>query len=57
MHSRRYDNADDGAWVDDDEPARYGAFTLEDGSVIIYDTLNDEAWIQSDVGRQLRELV
>ena len=27
---------------------RYGAFTTGDGDVVVYDTDNPEAWLQSD---------
>lgn len=34
-----------------EELGRYADFELEGGAVIIYDTLNEEAWIQSQAGR------
>lgn len=56
MATRRFDDVDDGAWVDEDEPARYAALTLEDDAVIIYDTLNENAWIQSRAGRAIERM-
>lgn len=32
--------------ADDDD--RYGAFTTGDGDVVVYDTDNPDAWLQSD---------
>ena len=30
------------------EEEQYGAFTTGDGDVVVYDTENPEAWLQSD---------
>ena len=45
------DAADDADECEVDELGRYADFELEGGAVIIYDTRNEEAWIQSQAGR------
>lgn len=55
MVTRSPDDATDDATDDEEceveELGRYADFQLEGGAVIIYDTLNEEAWIQSQAGR------
>lgn len=56
MVTRRSDDASDHATEDEaaceiEELGRYADFELEGGAVIIYDTRNEEAWIQSQAGR------
>lgn len=51
MVTRSPDAADDADECEVDEPGRYADFQLGDGETIIYDTQNEEAWIQSQAGR------
>lgn len=45
------DRIDDTVECEVEELARYADLQLEDGVVIIFDTQNEAAWIQSGVGR------